>query len=203
MHKLLPLLLLGSLLGGIPLVSAQSYDLALGVRMGTEWGISGQLRVPVIHKNFAAEGILQSSFLRDETLVTVLGKQHRPILTRRINLFGGAGVHKGWITPEEGQAPIDDPFGITLIGGAEITLARINISYDIRPAINITGGERPFYTQSGVSIRYVLAKRNDIYNKKNERTRNKDRRKRKKAKRKAKRQRDGEKPWWQFWKKEE
>lgn len=195
----LPLLTLALLLPFAPMRGvAQSYDLAFGLRLGTDWGLTAQARMPIIHKNFAAEGIVQSSFQREEAMLTLLGKQHYPLLTRRINVFAGAGLHKGWNTDEEIQ-PYADPFGITGIAGAEVTLGRLNLSYDFKPAINIAGGEKTFYTQSGISLRYVVSKRNDIYDKGAERDRNKKRRQRDRDKRRRQREKDGKSEWWKVW----
>ena len=178
-------------------LGAQSYDAAFGVRLGTDWGMTGQLRMPLIHKNFAVEGILQSSFQREEAALTLLGKQHYPLLSRRLNVFLGGGLHAGWNTsPDEVADDYRNPFGIDLAAGAELTLGRFNISYDFKPAFNLVGGERTVYSQSGISVRYVVAKRNDIFDKKNERQRNKRRKQRTREKRKAERDPD----WWKIWK---
>lgn len=179
-------------------MGAQSYDLAFGLRLGTDWGLTAQTRLPIVHKNFAAEGIIQSSFQREEAMLTLLGKQHYPLLTRRINVFAGGGLHKGWNTDEEIQ-PYADPFGITGIAGAEVTLGRLNLSYDFKPAVNISGGEKTFYTQSGISLRYVVSKRNDIYDKSAEKDRNKKRRERARDKRRQQRTKDGKSDWWKIW----
>jgi hypothetical protein len=48
---------------------------------------------------------------------------------------------------------------MTVVFGAEITLGRLNISYDFKPAMNVSGGAQRFYYQTGVSLRYVLLKR--------------------------------------------
>lgn len=196
MKHILPYLLFLSLLSTLSL-GAQSYDAAFGIRLGTDWGMTGQLRMPLIHKNFAIEGILQSSFQREEAAITLLGKQHYPLLSRRLNAFLGGGLHTGWNTSSEDvSADYKNPFGLDLVVGAELTLGRFNVSYDFKPAINLVGGERTVYAQSGLSLRYVIAKRNDIFDKKNERERNKRRKQRARDKRKADRDPD----WWKFWK---
>lgn len=180
----------------------QSYDLAFGIRLGTEIGLTGQVRLPMIHKNFAGEVILQNNLRRDEFMVTALGKQHYPLITRRVNIFLGGGVHKGWLTGEENGTTYDAPFGLTAIGGAEVTLGRLNLSYDFKPAINISGGAQTIYTQSGISARYVLSKRNDIFDKKAEKERNKRRKQRERDKRREERRRNGDSEWWKIWKKD-
>ena len=155
------LLFLFSILGTF--ISAQSYNTAFGLRMGTEWGFTAKQRVL---KHTTIEGIFQSSLKREEIMLTVLGEQHFRLLTRRFNVYLGGGFHKGWRTtePQYDDAgnlinDYENPFGLTLIGGAEITLGRLNISYDFKPAINLSGGSSPFYYQTGISLRYVLFKR--------------------------------------------
>jgi hypothetical protein len=182
------------------LLSGQSYDLALGMRLGTEWGATAQLRIPQIDKNFVLEGIALSSFNVDEGSLTLLGKQHQPILSRRLNLFYGGGVHAGWsneIDRETGQT-FNGPIGITGIVGLELTLNRINLSYDYKPAVNVTGGASVFNTQTAVSVRYVLAKRYSIWSRVKEKDRQKRRKARKREQRREERQRQGIR-WYQFW----
>ena len=91
--------------------------------------------------------------------MTLLGIVHQPLVVRNLNLFVGGGIHKGWITAEPGADPAADPFGLDVIAGIELTIARINLSWDFKPALNIVGGEQTFYAQSGVSLRYILWKR--------------------------------------------
>jgi hypothetical protein len=191
------------------LLAAQSYDAAIGLRLGTEIGASAQIRLPMIHKNFVAEGILQSSLRRNEGKFTLLGKQHQNILTRRLNIFYGAGVHLGWtdeINTKTGET-YAAPFGIDGILGAEATFAKINVSYDFKPAINIGGDAFPFSLETSITVRYVLARRNDIWDKKKERANNKDRnqnrREREREKKRKQRIKDGKNPnGWMFWKKD-
>ena len=175
-------------------VNAQSYDAAVGLRLGTDFGATVQLRLPVVHKNFVLEGIIQQSLTKDQGYLTVLGKQHQNVLTRRLNLFYGAGAHVGWSDePRNEGEPARNPFGIDGIVGAEITFAKVNISYDFKPAINIRGGDGILDMHTGISVRYVIAKRNTIWDKKKER---KNRRERKRRQRER-----ADKKWFQFWKK--
>lgn len=138
------------------MINAQSYNTSLGMRLGTDWGISVQQRIA---KRITIEGIIQSSLQREEVTVTGLVEKHFPLVTRRLNVYMGAGVHKGWITPDPEFATPNNPFGLSFIGGIEFTLGRLNISYDYKPAFNLSGGDRRMYNQSGVSMRYVINKR--------------------------------------------
>ena len=174
------------------LASAQSYDLTGGIRMGTDWGVTSQLRFA---KKATAEVILQSSLQREEVILTVLAEKHSPLISRRFNFYTGGGIHKGWNTAsaEEGSE-VTDPWGVTLIAGAEFTLLRLNVSWDFKPAFNISGGEKKFYTQSGISLRYVMVKKNQF---------EKNRKRRQKQRRKEERRENRKGNGWQFWKKKE
>lgn len=135
-------------------MDAQSYNTAGGVRLGTDWGLTLRQRV---YENITGEVLIQSSFQRDETAITLMGIAHQPLLVRNLNLFVGGGIHKGWNSSV--IADVKDPVGLDLIAGVELTISRINLSWDFKPAINVSGGENTFYAQSGVSLRYILVKR--------------------------------------------
>lgn len=154
-------ILISAILLSLPLLS-QSYMTSAGLRFGTDWGLTVQQRIA---ENFTVEGILQSSLQRNEVLLTGMIERHYPVVHKGLNFYVGGGVHKGWIneppTPEHPNG-FDNPLGVTLVGGAELTLGRLNISYDFKPAVNLQGGERTFYTQSGLSVRYVLISNRDI-----------------------------------------
>ncbi|MEO0734497.1 MAG: hypothetical protein AAFZ52_16795, partial [Bacteroidota bacterium] len=181
------------------------YDAALGLRLGTDWGATAQIRLPVIHKNFVLEGILQSDINQAAGSFTLLGKQHRPLLSRRLNLFYGAGAHVGWnneVNAETGRE-YGTPFGIDGVVGLEATIGKVNLAYDFKPALNVGGGP-VLETQTAISVRYVISKRHSIWDKQKERARRKNRKQRQRTKRKEQRQRDREKAgkrWFQFWKK--
>ncbi len=173
--------------------NTQAYMTTGGLRAGTDWGITIQQRLT---KNMTIEGIVQSSLQREEVIITALVERHYPLIFRGLNLYTGAGLHKGWLSPEASGELVPtgfkDPFGLTFITGAEMTLGRFNFSYDFKPAINVVGGERKFYTQSGVSVRYVFLT-------------NKQYKKKQKAKRKKKRKEEGKGihlgDGWKIWKK--
>lgn len=151
-------------------IGAQSYFTAGGVRLGTDWGISIQQK---ILKHATLEGIFQSSFFREEMLLTVIPEYHFPLISKRLNVYTGIGLHKGFLTSS--QTDYDSPFGMSLIGGIEFTFARFVFSYDYKPVINFKGGENKWYNQTGISVRYVFVKQNAI--KKLKRKRNKRKKK--------------------------
>jgi hypothetical protein len=126
------------------------------------------------------EGILQSSFQREEYMVTGLVAQHYPIVFKGLNFYVGGGVHKGWNKqPSTFEDPngFKNPFGLTAVAGLELTLGRLNFSYDYKPAVNLTGGESRFYMQTGLSVRYVFLSNRDL--KKRERENKREERRKK------------------------
>ena len=164
-------------------MNAQSYDTAMGLRLGTDWGLSLKQRVA---KKTTVEAIFQSSFAREESMISILGAQHMPFITRRFNMYTGGGIHKGWSNRVESD--YKGPFGLSLIAGLELSLGSLNLSYDIKPAINFTGGDQVLYVQTGLTIRYVLLERNFLIDDKEA--------KRRKRKRRRKKKNDD----WKFWK---
>jgi len=133
-----------SLICTVLIINAQSYNTTLGMRLGTDWGLTVKHRIA---SKTTLEGILQSSLQREEAIFTLMGAQHLPFITRRVNVYTGGGLHKGWggVALDRDGEPYRNPFGISLIGGIELTLARLNITYDLKPAINLVGGERTVY----------------------------------------------------------
>jgi hypothetical protein len=158
MKRIILLSILGLMAFG---ADAQSYITAIGARVGTDWGLTLQQRLT---KRLTIEGIAEKSFARDEVMLTGLVQTHLPLITRHFNIYGGAGIHKGWST--QSREFIDDPYGISFIGGMELTIGRLNFSYDFKPAINFAGGDRRFFTTQALSLRYVLIKDSIFYKKK-------------------------------------
>jgi len=157
---------------------AQSYFTAGGARLGTDLGLTFQQR---FLKHTTGEFIFQSSLLREELMLTGLLEHHFPIITKRLNFYFGAGFHKGFGT--DNTRAYNSPYGMSVIAGAEFTVARFVISYDYKPAFNFSGGENSWYSQSGISIRYVLVKQNFIKKIKRRKEREKKRRERIKKRR--------------------
>ena len=69
---------------------AQGYNIAGGIRMGTDWGITGKYRFA---KKETIEAIIQSSAnnSRDEIIITALYEKHNPLISKRFNFYTGAG----------------------------------------------------------------------------------------------------------------
>ena len=120
-------------------------------------------------------------------------EQHFPLVSRRFNVYAGGGLHKGWVTRDgtEEDPIYKDPFGLSLIAGIEASLGRLNVSYDFKPAINLSGGKHTIYSQTGVSLRYVIVKRPWLNDPKAKRKRQRERERR--------RNKNGDGFNWKFW----
>ena len=142
--------------------SAQGYNTAVGLRVGRAGGLSIAQRVG---KHVSAEAHLTTGLFDDGTTATLLARRHMPILLRRVNLFVGGGLHKGWNYVERdddgerlpGQR--GDPFGIDGQVGAEVTFGRFSLAYDYLPQVHLSGRLNPFRLTQAVTLRYVIDKR--------------------------------------------
>jgi len=145
----------------------QSYGSALGLRLGNnnQYRMIGLTVQQRIHKGLTAEGILQSDFNMNTSFHALLEK-HKPLLSKRLNYYYGAGISMGIGESREkitesmqmihtyGNALI----GVDLIAGLELTILGVNFSVDYKPNINIVGRQPWYNGQVGISARSVLVK---------------------------------------------
>lgn len=137
-------------------MNAQKYQTAAGARVGSRFGLSVQQKVL---KNSTIEGIFQTNIgSKDDIMLTFLWEQHNKLIGKRLNFYYGAGIHKGWIVSNSVESKLEDPSGLSLIAGLEMTLGRLNLSLDYKPVINVISGERFYESQSALSLRYVFIK---------------------------------------------
>lgn len=174
-------------------VKAQRYGTAVGIRTGNNnysrtFGFSAQQR---IFKHLTLEGILQSDFDKNTTAHLLL-ETHKPIISKRFNIYYGMGVSKGWeesfVKDKETKQVLhtygNSTTGMDIIGGVELTLANMVVSLDYKPNINLAGREEFYRGQVGISARMVLVKSKE---------QDKKRRKKARAKRKQNREPLGQK----------
>jgi len=152
------------LLSSLP---AQTFMTAIGVRTGNSYGLTVNQR---ILKRTSVEGILQNNFQTHTTYLHLLAKQHKPIVSRRLNVYGGGGVHLGLQNEGGGVAGLDAVLGL------EFTMLRLNVSADFKPQWTYGQGVN---LNPGVSVRYVLLKDNVF--RRWEKKRNKAKRKKNKS----------------------
>ncbi len=130
---------------------AQKYRTAAGIRIGTEFGLTVQ---QLILENSTLEGIIQKGFFNDQTSITLLYEQHQKLVFKGLNFYIGAGPHAGiYGKDRDGRK---NSYGLTAIGGIEMRFDRLLFSFDYKPAINFTGGERIFDSQTAISLRYII-----------------------------------------------
>jgi len=138
----------------IPLFS-QKYTTAAGIRLGGGIGITVQ---QALWSHYTAEVQWQKGFTNNLTLFTALIEQHHGILSKGTNFYLGIGTHVGsysTVGKVNGSANV---FGISGIGGMEFKFGRTILSADIKPVINLSGGNSVLETQTGISLRYVFIK---------------------------------------------
>ena len=132
-------------------LDAQKYITAGGARLGEDIGISIQQRIA---KHLTIEGVLNSSYRNDDLGLKLMLEQHYPLITRRFNVYYGAGVHWNYI----GDSARIYPSGISLIGGIEFTSDRFNVSWDFLPSFSFWYGKEPFNPSTALTLRYVFIK---------------------------------------------
>ncbi len=134
-------------------LSAQRYRTAAGLRLGSPFGLSVQ---QVLWGQNTIEGILTLHPKANESALTLLFENHRKILSKRFNYYVGVGPHIGWIDNREG---FDNPYGVTFIGGLEFAMKNTVLSWDYKPAVNLSGGRNTIYHQTGISLRFIIIKK--------------------------------------------
>jgi hypothetical protein len=134
-------------------VQAQRYTTAAGIRVGTDLGLSVQ---QLLFKQNTLELIGQASLLRRNYTATALWEKHSKLLGRRFNFYIGAGPHFSRYTDR--TLGSTNAYGASLIGGLELTLRQLNISFDVKPQFNLVGGFEFFDNQAALSLRMVLIK---------------------------------------------
>lgn len=142
-----------SAMGFVPL-SSQSYVTAIGLRMGSNFGISAQQR---IFKQFTIEGIVSANPISHETTGTILAEIHNPLISRRFNFYIGGGLHNRWLDNADANRLVRR--GVTGIAGAEMTLGRVNIAWDYKPVYHLNVTDFPFESETAISLRYVFVKK--------------------------------------------
>lgn len=139
---------------------AQRYKTAVGVR------IDGGVNLTVqqyITNGWTAEGIIHTAINSDKFGLTLLGEKHHKILMRGFNFYTGAGLHYYGISANgrDTNASADNVFGLSVIGGAELSIGRLNVAVDWKPELHLSGDQvHPFdWNGASISVRYILAKR--------------------------------------------
>lgn len=151
---------------------AQHYKTAAGIRLGGGIGLTVQ---QYIGEKKTLEGIISTRTKGDAPTndVTLLIERHFNLLTRRFNVYLGAGPHASFLQKQ--QVNYSNMYGLTFIGGAEFTMRRLSFSVDVKPAFNISRGDNQNLVDSPISLsaRYIIVERESF----KERVKNKFKRK--------------------------
>ncbi len=139
---------------------AQRYKTAVGIRIDGGINLTAQ---QYITDGWTAEGILHTSINSDKFGLTLLGEKHHKIIMRGLNLYTGAGLHYYGIDANgsEAGAATDKVFGLSVIGGVEASIGRLNVAVDWKPELHLSGAQGHAFDWNGasISVRYILAKR--------------------------------------------
>lgn len=141
-------------------LSAQSYKTAAGIRIDNGVHLTVQ---QYITNGWTAEGIVHTAVGSPDLGLTLLAEKHSKILFRNLNVYFGAGGHYYWKNePRRTETDIvdQDVYGVSFIGGAEISLGRINLALDWKPELHLSESTQTFgWNGASVSARYIFAKR--------------------------------------------
>lgn len=129
----------------------QSYKWAAGVKLSKQMGLSVVYSPEV---PYSIEGVISKNLWTNESGLSVIGRYHQKILTRGINFYGGGGLHHGMYEDTERASYT----GVILNGGAEMSLGKTNLSFNISPLIAAGSEEMKFRIGSDVTIRRILEK---------------------------------------------
>ncbi len=139
---------------------SQSYITAFGVRVDGGFGLTLQ---QAITNKMTVEVIGHAPLFKPEFGLTALGERHHKILLRNLNVYYGAGGHYYWKSAANKQEDSisRNVFGLSFIGGAELSIGRLNFSVDYKPELHFAGDQaHPFeFSGASVSVRYIIEKK--------------------------------------------
>ena len=139
--------------------NAQNYNTAIGIRFGSEIGLTVQ---QVIGKHQTLEGIISTGVRDRDAKLALLWEDHYPILSRRFNLYYGVGIN--YNLPGEQNASFVRQPGVTGLLGAEMSFGRYVFSIDTRPILNFRAGSSQCILENmaAFSVKYILVEREDM-----------------------------------------
>jgi len=147
-----------ALLFSSALAFGQTYITAGGIRIDNGVNLTVQ---QYIADGWTAEGILHTSIGSNDLGITILGEKHHKLIARNFNIYTGAGFHYyGTNDPIRKDDPVqNNVYGLSLIGGAELSLGRINLAIDWKPELHVSGGRAFDWNGAALSVRYIFFKR--------------------------------------------
>lgn len=139
-------------------LNAQHYNTSAGLRFGTDMGIVVNQR---LMKKSTLELIHQPGLFTPDTYTSLTYRKHLPVISRRINLFGGLGAAAYTPVARNGGDLMQDitpAFAAT--AGGEIVIGRIQIAYDWSPHLLMGQGIQTgrWRASNALSIKFTLIK---------------------------------------------
>lgn len=145
---------------GLSTVEAQSYKTAVGLRIDNGVHLTAQ---QYLLNNWTAEAVVHTAMNSEDLGLTLLAERHHKLLVRNLNFYYGLGGHYYWSNgsrsePEKVQ---NNVYGLSAIGGLELSLGRFNLALDWKPELHLSGGDVNTFGWNGsaFSARYILFKR--------------------------------------------
>ncbi len=138
--------------------NAQNYKTAIGIRFGSEIGLTIQ---QIVGKHQTLEGIISTGIRNKDAKVALLWEDHYPMLGKRFNLYYGVGVNFN-LPNTQNTSFVRQP-GATGLVGAELSFGRYVFSIDTRPIVNFRAGSSQciFENMAAFSVKYILVERED------------------------------------------
>jgi hypothetical protein len=145
------------------ILSAQKYNTLAGVRMADDFSI---VFVQRLFDKHTLEARLGTGISVPEQRYVLLMNRHYPLISKRFNLFLGAGGFYSRLGTNNENNRYQT--GLALDAGAELTIGRLSLAIDYQPNIALSGKTTAplLQTNSGLSLRYVLVKRKSSVSKK-------------------------------------
>lgn len=143
---------------GINRMEGQRYVTAAGFRIGQGFDMTLQ---QYITQGWTAEGIIHTSLGSDELGLTLMGEKHQKIFFRGFNVYAGGGLHY-YAQDIDGRSSTNDTenvLGLSMIAGVELSIARLNMSVDLKPDINFNSSNAFDWNGPALSLRYIIIKR--------------------------------------------
>lgn len=138
-------------------INAQSYDAALGLRLGFPTGLTGKF---FISETDAIEGLLFFDFRNDVQSIGITGLYERhadPFNIPELLLFYGIGGGLG-VWTHDGENSGGLAVGLDAIVGIEYNIPEvpINVSLDIKPNLQLIPNVGFGNINAALSVRYII-----------------------------------------------
>jgi hypothetical protein len=139
----------------------QSYNTAAGIRVERGLDLTLQQRIA---GNWTAEAMVHTSFFSKDLGLSLLAERHHKIFIRNFNFYYGVGGHyyaESDANRRNVPELVQNVWGLSGIGGVEVSLGRLNLAVDAKPELHFGGDQTYPLEWRGVALsaRYIFDKR--------------------------------------------